>query len=387
VISRFLSSQARLSLSSRRPTSYFSLVPFLSRVAQIIPNYPTMALPNLSPSSDRSSNVPRLPVELLLDIISYADQSTLAILSLVDLTFLELVTPLIYQTAHIDDLPLPDTPRTPRLAELVPSLALSSVRTLHITPSNDGPPLPRLDLPKLVHLHIHHCCPLWDSMGYTGAYTSFNKCAELLSNLDPALLTFQLRQPSSSRVWTEWSCPENQDGWTRWLMSRTRLRELVFRGGTLGNLVRREGDEPLPNESVRLTFDVRRATHTQRGGDTYHWSDISCWPRDVGKKGLWEAPLRQISFRTSSPTIRRIIQADLDDGLEQLARRPSGTGVDKAGRTFQKRVEVTLEDDGPEWDEEEAELDFWRSRGQACGPEMEDVLYPEVEEESSVSDS
>jgi hypothetical protein len=52
-------------------------------------------------------------------------------------------------------------------------------------------------------------------------------------------------------------------------MSRSRLRELVFRGGTLHNMVRREKDEPLPNESVRLTFDLRRAT----GTETYEWSD------------------------------------------------------------------------------------------------------------------
>jgi hypothetical protein len=327
-------------------------------------------------------NLPRFPPELFLDIFSYADQPTLATLSLVDLTFLELVTPLIYKTAHVDDLPLPDTPRTPRLAELLPSLALSSVRTLHITPSNDGPPLPQLDLPNLVHLHIHHCCLLWTG-GYTGGYTSFSSCADLLYNLDPPLLTFQLRQPSSSRVWTEWFCPEDNDGWTRWLMSRTRLRELVFRGGTLGNLVRREGDEPLPNESVRLTFDVRRATNAGRGSDTYHWSDNACWPRDVGKKGLWDVPLRQISFRTSSPEIRRILKADLDDGFEQWADEPSATGVDEAGRTFQERIEVTLEDDGPEWDEDEAELDFWRARGKACGPEMEDSIYPEEEDGSS----
>jgi hypothetical protein len=93
------------------------------------------------------------------------------------------------------------------------------------------------------------------------------------------------------------------------------------------------------------------------------------------------------SFRTPSPEIRQIIQADLDDGFEQWADEPSASEVDTAGRTFQERIEVTLEEDGPEWDTEEAELDFWRARGKACGPEMEDVLYPEVEEESSVPDS
>jgi hypothetical protein len=93
---------------------------------------------------------------------------------------------------------------------------------------------------------------------------------------------------------------------------------------------------------------------------------VGQWPRDVGKEGLWDVPLRQISFRTSSSEIRRILTADLDDGFEQWTDEPSATGVDKAGRTFQERIEVTLEDDGPEWDEEEAEPDFWRARGKAC---------------------
>jgi hypothetical protein len=102
-----------------------------------------------------------------------------------DPTFLELVTPLLYQTAHINDLPLSNAPRTPRLAELVPSLAYSSVRTAHISPSDDDPPLPQLDLPKPGHLHILIHQPRPCRFG-----TSFDSCANLLFNLDPPLLTF-----------------------------------------------------------------------------------------------------------------------------------------------------------------------------------------------------
>jgi hypothetical protein len=51
------------------------------------------------------------------------------------------------------------------------------------------------------------------------------------------------------------------------------------------------------------------------------------------------------------------LAGEIEEGLE-----PRGKGVDEAGRTFRKRIEVTLEDDRPEWDEEEAELDFWRAR-------------------------
>jgi hypothetical protein len=313
------------------------------------------------PSSDRASNLPRFPVELFLDIFSYADRPTLARLSLVDFTFLELITPLIYRTAHIDDLPLPDASRTSRLAELLRFLVLSSVQTLHITPSNDGPFLPRLDLPKLVHLHIHHCRLLHINC----RYTTFSSCANLLSNLDPLLLTFQQRQPSSSREWHDWSCT-SKDGWTRWLLSRIRLRELVFRGGSLDGVIRREGDEPLVNELVRLTVDIRRATEE----DVITWSDMG-WPRDLGMPGMWDVPLRQICFRTSSLDIKQWVEGDSDDMEENLEDEPSGTGVDKAGRTFRERIEVTLEEDWPEWDDEEAELDFWRARGKGRWPRIE----------------
>jgi hypothetical protein len=47
------------------------------------------------------------------------------------------------------------------------------------------------------------------------------------------------------------------------LMSQSRLRGLVFPEGTASNMVRREGDEPVWNESVRLTYDFRRGTGTE----------------------------------------------------------------------------------------------------------------------------
>jgi hypothetical protein len=111
-------------------------------------------------------------------------------------------------------------------------------------------------------------------------------------------------------------------------------------------------------------IDLRRATKK----DMTEMSD-SGWPRDMGQEGVWEVPLRQICFRTSSPNFQAYVKEDLDDMEENLAAdvagnvKPSGTGMDESGRTFRERIEVTLEDDGPEWDEEEAELDFWRARG------------------------
>jgi hypothetical protein len=129
-------------------------------------------------------------------------------------------------------------------------------------------------------------------------------------------------------------------------------------------------EQELPwNESVRLTYEVRRAS----GTETYEWSDNG-WPHDIGVHGLFDVPLRQICFRTSSPEIKRCVEEDPDDDdmEENLADfEPWGTGVDKAGRTFRERIKVTLEDDGPEWDKEEAELDFWRARGKKREPGIE----------------
>jgi hypothetical protein len=166
-------------------------------------------------------------------------------------------------------------------------------------------------------------------------------------------------------------------------MSRTRLRELVFRGGTSSGVVHRwEGTEPLWNDSVRLTYDVRRATKDE----WWQWTDAG-WPRDIGVNGLFDVPLRQICFRTDSLEIVRYVEIDLDDMEENLAddieenRVPRDTGVDEDGRTFRERIEITLEDDGPGWDEEEAELGFWRARGKEreTGIEVGDAAVEEEE--------
>jgi hypothetical protein len=141
----------------------------------------------------------------------------------------------------------------------------------------------------------------------------------------------------------------------------------------VNDLFRREGKEAFPNESIRLTIDARRATDK----DMYDWSDDH-WPREIGADGMWDVPLRQTWFRTSSTQVKRCVEEDLDDMEDNLANdvrenlKPRGTGVDKAGRTFRERIEVILEDDGrPEWDKEEAEFDFWRAKGRACGPEVQ----------------
>jgi hypothetical protein len=223
-----------LMLNSRRsarihsPVDHFFLVtfPFASLpwvdprgqtqirvVNQATINPLTMTSARLIPSSDRALNMPRFPAELLLHNFSYADRPTIATLSLVDLTFLELVTPLIYGTAHIDDLPLPDTPRTPRLAVLLPSLALSSVRTLHLTlpkqpiqtiaPATDFrlELLPLISLPKLDHLYIHHSQLDFDP---NPPWYIFN---DLLPPFNPLSITFSLPKASDSRSMNGWKLP------------------------------------------------------------------------------------------------------------------------------------------------------------------------------------
>jgi hypothetical protein len=44
----------------------------------------------------------------------------------------------------------------------------------------------------------------------------------------------------------------------------------------------------------------------------------------------------------------------MEDNLARKIEEPRDKGVDGAGRTFRERIEVTLEDDGPEWDEDVA---------------------------------
>jgi hypothetical protein len=49
-------------------------------------------------------------------------------------------------------------------------------------------------------------------------------------------------------------------------------------------------------------------------------------------------------------------------------------GWPEAGHTFRERIEVMLKDARPEWDQAEAELDFWRAQGKErkSGIEVDD---------------
>jgi hypothetical protein len=151
------------------------------------------------------------------------------------------------------------------------------------------------------------------------------------------------------------------------------LKDLIFRGGGLWDLLRQEEDQSFSSESVQLTIDLRRATDEDLTG----MSDAG-WPRDMGQEGMWDVPLCQICFRTSSSDLRTYVEDDLDDTVENLANdvadnvKLSGTRVDETGRTFRQRIEVTLEDDEPEWDEEDAELDFCRATGKSRWPHDRD---------------
>jgi hypothetical protein len=61
----------------------------------------------------------------------------------------------------------------------------------------------------------------------------------------------------------------------------------------------------------------------------------------------------------------------MEDNLARKIEEPRDKGVDGAGRTFRERIEVTLEDDGPEWDEKEGEREFWRARGKVRAVDIE----------------
>jgi hypothetical protein len=106
---------------------------------------------------------PRFPPELFLEIFSHADCLTLAALSSSSLAFLELAIPFLYSTVHFDDLAKSSTPRSPRIAELLPLIALNSVRTLHLPSSNFSSAIPTLshshDPPALPSQTIYPSLP------------------------------------------------------------------------------------------------------------------------------------------------------------------------------------------------------------------------------------
>jgi hypothetical protein len=86
-------------------------------------------------SSLSSPSFPRFPPELLLDIFSQADESSLASLCLANTTFLELASPFLYTNVAFEILPSPETisTRPPRLAKLLSQITLDAVRSLSVS--------------------------------------------------------------------------------------------------------------------------------------------------------------------------------------------------------------------------------------------------------------
>jgi hypothetical protein len=207
---------------------------------------------------------PHFPPEIVLEVFSYADRSTLAALCSTSLAFLELAVPFLYETAHFDHLPKPTTSRTPRIGELFPRLALSSVRTLHLTLPNRPTDivLPRTDLPKLDHILIHHSQrrriqrPPWESLN------------EFLPHIDPLVVTFSSAFASDACAYNEVALSASV--WSSWTASWTRLEQVFVRGGSLSGSDKREKSSPhwstLPtfsggfgrrNGLVRFIYDLR----------------------------------------------------------------------------------------------------------------------------------
>jgi hypothetical protein len=306
---------------------------------------------------------PSFPPELFLDIFSHTDRSTLAALCRTSLAFLELATPFLYSTAHLDDLPQSSTARSQRVAELLPRLALNSVRTLHLTlpkhrlifPATNLPQLdhlPQTSLPKLDHLYIHHSQP--PSPHIDPPWSVLN---DLLSHLNPLSITFSLPTACEPHSIHGWDLPGAY--WSSWSACWTRLDQLVLRGGGLGDYedaLDDDGEEisrspflpgpeggGLAGGSARLIYDLRTIV-----------SPLKSWAQAMLWDGEFDLPFsleRTVLVKTSSGEMEVILDAQFED-----------LGTDENGMAYRDRVEISRESE-EEGELMLAEMEWWRRRG------------------------
>lgn len=221
-------------------------------------------------SSCQRTPLPRLPPELLLEVFSYLDRSTLSALHLSDLSFYELLASSFYNTAHFDDLVHLTLCLCSRgLGGRAPRLAFDSVQTLHLTLPETPPSrnVPRIHLPKLKHLYIHYleddnCDPVKLPLrGYV----------DFLSHLNPLSITVSSCGMDSKH----WNDSRTVDPPTvSWTSNWTRLQSVVFFGGSLFEISRTPIgsvviNEPVPafvqlagersngSKPFRVTYDLR----------------------------------------------------------------------------------------------------------------------------------
>jgi hypothetical protein len=308
-----------------------------------------MSSPRPTHPSDRLLK-PRFPPELFLNVFLHADRPTLVALCLSSLALLELATPFLYNTAHLDDLPQAATPRTPRIAPLLPRLALVSVRILHLTlPRRPTRRIfPSVDLPKLDHIIIHHSRKSSSSL-----YFSWRSCDELFPRLNPLSVTFCLNHADEPRSCGEWYSESPE--WLPLAWSWARLENVVFRGGELFEGGQRS---PLLSDKQALGYGPVRITYDFRAFRFFSSEAFSeegeAWARynfALRRSDLLPRRARPILVKTSSEEE----EVELVKVLEEL-------GVDQDGLVYRDRVEICQ---GPEQEGERVlmQMEAWRRRG------------------------
>jgi hypothetical protein len=301
-----------------------------------------------------ASDDPCFPPELFLEVFSHADRSSLVSLCSTSLAFLELATPFLYSTVHLDDLPDASStpPRSPRLADLLRRLTLPSIQTLHLTiPSHPSKRiLPHQhDLPKLRHVYIHN--PGNEPQGEWMILSSF---VDFLASLHPLSLTFNLTPADGRSRFDDWILPTSD--WKACISGWTRLRHVTLYGGSLidddwsddegyhtSPILHRKPDErPLGEGSLTITYDVR-------GMDLEGMSE-SEWPESIFREGevLELAPVSKIVIKTSTEEVAAWVDTEL--------RKQEATARD--------RVEIeVVRTDANEGESLQRELNAWRRRG------------------------
>jgi hypothetical protein len=330
---------------------------------------------DLSHLLQQTSLDPAFPPELFLEIFSHASIPTLARLCRTSLTFLELATPLLYRASHIDNLPKPSSPsnpRSPQLSLLLPSLALSSVRILHLTlPKHPFTrTFPPFDLPRLDHLVIHHSEKTYH--GFHHYLFPWSGCDKLLAQLDPRTITFSLSSVNYPYRFSTWTT-EDSIWHPRFSSSEAkRLERVIFRGGLLYEDRPVEGPvsplspwpkkPPLGNGALRMTFDLRLLRVSSLEAED-EWQ----WVTEMAENGVFELPLASdlpILIRTSSKEVLGWVENALSD-----------LGKDEHGVPYRDRVDIswgTVE----EAETERVEMKRWRRRGEG---------YIEYEEEDEAN--
>jgi hypothetical protein len=303
------------------------------------------SLPSPTTFAPHSSH-PRFPPELFLEIFSYSNPATLAALCTTSLSFLELATPFLYESARFEDLPQATTLQTSRLSDLLPRLALESVRTLHldVTPTIH----PSCLLPNVRHLHLHATLQNHQNPGNDLVITG---CIAPLLSLNPTTLTFHFENPRRCDVhhfamfeqWidlADWNACTT--AWNSLLAVTLAQGSPLFYDRTgssvsffLSSDVRETPCGPRP---MILTYDVRgmKLDEYMEGWEYY---GARCWPGRMLQDGVFALECLQgssVRVKAESEEQARWIDAKLREETLEHEHNPQGFDC-------RARVEIVVE--------------------------------------------